>query len=531
MEAQLCMKDLVAFCKRKGFIFLSSDIYGGLNGFFDYGPLGVELKRNIKAAWWNSMVHEREDVVGLDSSIILHPNVWKASGHVDGFSDPMVDCKVTKMRYRADQVFYSPVSINGEVVGYICVTDGEERDAEVEKKVKALLKSVQRAGEHIDALQLKPLTEAKPEEYALIPSPATDKPGDLTPPRDFNLMFQTQVGAVASESSVAYLRPETAQGIFIHFKNVVDSTRVKVPFGIAQIGKAFRNEITPRNFIFRSREFEQMEMEYFCPADEESWPELHKKWIETRYNWHCSIGIKKEWLSFDVHKKEDLAHYAKACTDIMFKYPFDVQELEGIAVRGNFDLTQHQKFSGKPLEYFDEEFFIKVFQRFSAKLLMLRQIEVSTDRNTFQLLHIKRIFEHNVRASFRVVRQVLFLVHIKAQPFLFDADRAVPIVARFNPLFMQLRPGFLIRRAEIFHLHLLKFSRTENEVTRCDFIAKRFTDLGNSEGHLHACRIHNIFEMNENSLRCFRTQISHARFRSNRTHLCLEHQIKVSRRC
>lgn len=349
------MKELVAFCKRKGFIFLSSDIYGGLNGFFDYGPLGVELKRNIKAVWWKNMVHDREDMVGLDSSIILHPNVWKASGHVDGFSDPMVDCKVSKMRYRADQVFYSPVAISGEVIGYICVVDSEDKDAEVEKKVKALLKAQQKTNAIIDPLQLKPITKASVEEYALIPSPATDKPGDLTPPRNFNLMFQTQVGAVASESSVAYLRPETAQGIFIHFKNVLDSTRVKVPFGIAQIGKAFRNEITPRNFIFRSREFEQMEIEYFIPADENAWPEMHEKWIRTRFNWHCSIGIKKEWLSLDVHENKDLAHYAKACTDIMFKYPFGVQELEGIAVRGNFDLTQHQHASGKSLEYFDEE--------------------------------------------------------------------------------------------------------------------------------------------------------------------------------
>lgn len=354
MESQLCMKDLVAFCKRKGFIFLSSDIYGGLNGFFDYGPLGVELKRNIKALWWKNMVHDREDVVGLDSSIILHPNVWKASGHVDGFSDPMVDCKVTKNRYRADNLLFSPVAIHGEIIGYICVIDGEERDAEIAKKVKNLLKACQRSNEVTDPLNLRPLTEAQPEDYDKIPSPATDRPGDLTPPREFNLMFQTQVGAVATESSVAYLRPETAQGIFIHFKNVVDSTRVKLPFGIAQIGKAFRNEITPRNFIFRSREFEQMEIEYFFPADDTLWPELHQKWIETRYQWHCSIGVKKEWLSFDVHAKEDLAHYAKACTDIMFKYPFGVQELEGIAVRGNFDLTQHQNASGKPLEFFDE---------------------------------------------------------------------------------------------------------------------------------------------------------------------------------
>ena len=220
-------------------------------------------------------------------------------------------------------------------------------------------------------------------------------------PRDFNLMFQTQVGAVASESSVAYLRPETAQGIFIHFKNVVDSTRVKVPFGIAQIGKAFRNEITPRNFIFRSREFEQMEMEYFIPADEAVWQELHKQWIETRYDWHCSIGIKKEWLSLDVHKKEDLAHYAKACTDIMFKYPFGVQELEGIAVRGNFDLTQHQKFSGKPLEYFDEE-------RKQKYLPYVIEPSVGVDRTLLALL-VSAYDEDEINGERRVV------LHFKPQ--------------------------------------------------------------------------------------------------------------------
>ena len=348
------MKELVAFCKRKGFVFLSSDIYGGLNGFFDYGPLGVELKRNIKNAWWKAMVHDREDIVGLDSSIILHPKVWKSSGHVDGFSDPMVDCKSTKIRYRADNFFYSPVSIQGTLLGYICVLDSNERDAEAMKKAQKLQKKLNRTHEELDSLRLKALTEASPDEYKLIPAPETDIVGDLTPPRDFNLMFSTHVGAVESESSVAYLRPETAQGIFIHFKNVLDSTRVKLPFGIAQIGKAFRNEITPRNFIFRSREFEQMEIEYFFKADDNLWPDLHKQWIKTRFDWHCSIGIKADMLDLQEHQQKDLAHYAKACTDIRFKYPFGVQELEGIAVRGNFDLRQHQAGSGKSLEYFDE---------------------------------------------------------------------------------------------------------------------------------------------------------------------------------
>jgi glycyl-tRNA synthetase len=389
------MKSLVAFCKRKGFVFLSSDIYGGLNGFFDYGPLGVELKRNIKAAWWKAMIHEREDMVGLDSSIILHPNVWKASGHVDGFSDPMVDCRATKVRYRADHIFYSPVSIQGKILGYVCVVDSDTRDAEALKKAQHLQQQINRSHETLDPLQLKPLTEATIEEYDLIPSPATDKLGDLTPPRAFNLMFNTHVGAVATDSNIAYLRPETAQGIFIHFKNVVDATRVKLPFGIAQIGKAFRNEITPRNFIFRSREFEQMEIEYFFHNDETLWPDLHQQWIKIRYDWHCSIGIKKELLDFQEHAKEDLAHYAKACTDIVFKYPFGVNELEGIAVRGDFDLKQHQIHSGISMEFFDEA-------RQERYLPYVIEPSVGVDR-TFLALLVSAYDEDEINGEKRVV--------------------------------------------------------------------------------------------------------------------------------
>lgn len=422
MENCVSMKDLVAFCKRKGFIFLSSDIYGGLNGFFDYGPLGVELKRNIKQAWWKAMVHDREDIVGLDSSIILHPAVWKASGHVDGFSDPMVDCKVTKARYRADQVFYSPVISNGENLGYVCVVDSEDRENEGQTKVKALLKKLHRSDAKIEPLVWKSLMEVPAEEFPKIPSPATDNPGDLTAPRAFNLMFSTHVGAVESESSTAYLRPETAQGIFIHFKNVVDSTRIKVPFGIAQIGKAFRNEITPRNFIFRSREFEQMEIEYFFPADENLWPELHKKWIETRYQWHCAIGIRKDWLDFQIHAKEDLAHYAKACTDIVFRYPFGVQELEGIAVRGNFDLNQHQTHSGKSLEYFDEA-------RQEKYLPYVIEPSVGVDRTLLALL-VSAYDEEEVNGEKRIV------LHFK--PSIAPIKMAVLPLVKNKPEIVQL---------------------------------------------------------------------------------------------
>ncbi|MGF1449404.1 MAG: glycine--tRNA ligase [Opitutales bacterium] len=348
------METLVGLCKRRGFIFQSSEIYGGYNGFFDYGPLGAEVKKNIKEAWWRDMVQRRDDVVGLDSSIIMHPRIWEASGHVEGFSDPMVDCKASKMRYRADQLFFSPVVVDGQVIGYVSVLEDGGMEAEAQK-MAASMKRKQSVQGTLEPLQLREYTEATPEQHALIPSPATGEPGSLTPPRDFNLMFQTHVGALADASSVAYLRPETAQGIFQNFKNIVDTGRVKVPFGIAQIGKAFRNEITPRNFIFRSREFEQMEMEYFIAPEDDVWPQVHREWIDWCLNWLQSIGLPAQMLGEDVHPADKLAHYSRACTDITFQFPFGVQELWGIAARGCFDLTRHQEFSGKSMEIFDEE--------------------------------------------------------------------------------------------------------------------------------------------------------------------------------
>lgn len=347
------MASLVSLCKRRGFIFQASEIYGGLNGFFDYGPLGVEVRRNIKEAWWKAMVQKREDVVGLDSAIIQHPQVWKSSGHLANFTDPLVDCKESKLRYRADHIFFAPVVVEGEKHGYVSVLEDSEMQGAAEKQAKKMLKKLGVAT-NFDALELKPFTEATEEEVPLVPSPATGQPGSLTPPREFNMMFKTQVGAMSGASGEAYLRPETAQGIFTNFKNVVDSGRVKVPFGIAQIGKAFRNEITVRNFIFRCREFEQMEMEYFIPPGDDVWPVHYKEWIQWCHNWLVSVGIKEEWLGRDIHKEDGLAHYSKACTDITFHYPFGEQELWGIAVRGNYDLTQHQEGSGKSMEYFDE---------------------------------------------------------------------------------------------------------------------------------------------------------------------------------
>ncbi len=363
MADLLTMETLVTLCKRRGFIFPSSEIYGGYAGFFDYGPLGVELKNNIKRAWWQDFVHGRDDIVGLDSSIIMHPRTWEASGHVAGFSDPMTDCRETKKRYRADQVFVAPVWAAEPVAGaeaqYLGLAAFMEdaSDAEILKRAKTLRDSVGQKSLKIleDKLAERREFDTLPEaELATVLGPDATKLGTLTPARQFKLMFETHVGALQDESAVAYLRPETAQGIFNNYKNVLDTGRVKVPFGIAQIGKAFRNEITPRNFVFRCREFEQMEIEYFIQPDAD-WKALHRQWIDTCIDWFVSIGLPRDSIKEDVHPQEKLAHYAKACTDLSFSFPHGQQELEGIAVRGNFDLTQHQQYSGKNLEYFDEE--------------------------------------------------------------------------------------------------------------------------------------------------------------------------------
>jgi glycyl-tRNA synthetase len=327
------MERIVSLCKRRGFIYQSSEIYGGINGFWDYGPLGAELKRHVKEAWWKTMVRMRDDVAGLEATIIMSPKIWQASGHVDTFSDPMIDCKTCKGRFRADQ------------------TDEIPCPQKPSKMVK-------------------------------------DCHGEKTEPRAFNLMFQTYVGPVQDDSSVAYLRPETAQAIFAQFKNVLETSRQKVPFGIAQIGKAFRNEVTPRNYTFRSREFEQMELEFFIRPDEVieaicgsvakpqgdghpgapqpdwGWELWHKYWVEERIRFYENIGLPRNTLVEYWQTKEELAHYARATVDILYKFPFSKrdengelkgEELEGIAARSDFDLSQHARFSGKPMGVFDEE--------------------------------------------------------------------------------------------------------------------------------------------------------------------------------
>ena len=346
------MEAIVSLCKRRGFVFPSSEIYGGINGFFDYGPLGAELKKNIRDCWWSDLVRRRDDVVGLESSIIMHPKVWEASGHVAGFTDPLVDCKVSKQRFRADQLFFAPVVVDDQIVGYVSLLETASTAADLQAAAESFKRKKAIQGK-LAPVQPRDMTEAKPEEIALIPSPATGEAGSLTPPRAFNMMFQTYVGALRDESAVSYLRPETAQGMFADFKNVEDTGRVKLPFGIAQIGKSFRNEITPRNFIFRSREFEQMEMEYFIHEDAD-WAKCHREWIDWCRQWLGSIGLPESHLSEYNHPKEKLAFYSKGTTDIMFRFPFGVQELWGIAARGNYDLSQHAKVSGVPQEIFDE---------------------------------------------------------------------------------------------------------------------------------------------------------------------------------
>ena len=352
VPADVSMDNLVALAKRRGFVFQSSEIYGGLNGFFDYGPLGAELKKNIRDCWWNDMVRRRDDIVGIETSIIMHPKVWEASGHVAGFTDPLVDCKVSKQRYRADQLFFAAVIVDGKTVGYVSALESENTAGELQAAAESFKRKKAVQGQ-LSPVHAKDMTEAQPDEIALIPSPATGEPGSLTPPRAFNMMFETYVGALRDDSAKSYLRPETAQGMFVDFKNVVDTGRVRLPFGIAQIGKSFRNEITPRNFIFRSREFEQMEMEYFIHEDAD-WAKCHQEWIDWCRSWLISIGLPESHLSLYAHPKEKLAFYSKGTVDIMFKYPFGVQELWGIAARGNYDLGQHAAASGKPQEIFDE---------------------------------------------------------------------------------------------------------------------------------------------------------------------------------
>jgi len=363
------MEKLVSLSQRRGFIFPGSDIYGGLSGCWDYGPVGLELKRNIKQAWWSANIQERDDIVGVDTSILMNSSVWEASGHVTSFSDPLVECKTCHLRWKADD-----------------------------------------------------LTENK------CPSCG----GELTEQRMFNVMFKTFVGPVEEEASTIYLRPETAQGIFVNFNNVLNTARKRIPFGIAQMGKSFRNEITTGNFIFRSREFEQMEIEFFVkPGTDEQW---FNYWVEQRFNWYVKLGIKKEHLKLAPHPQEKLAHYSRACTDIEYLYPMGWAELEGIANRGDYDLKQHAAYSGKNLTYHDEE---------AKEHIVPYVIEPSAgvDRSVLAIL-CDAYDEETVRGELRV----LFHFNVDLAPIkvaVLPLSRRENLVALARDVYTELRPCFM----------------------------------------------------------------------------------------
>ncbi|MGB9773584.1 MAG: glycine--tRNA ligase [Bacteroidota bacterium] len=367
------MDKLTSLAKRRGFIFQSSEIYGGINACWDYGPLGVELKRNVKEAWWRAMTRERDDIEGLDAAILMHPNVWEASGHVEGFTDPLVDCKQCKMRFRADEL---------------------------------------------------------PEEN-LREHRCPNCGGELTDPRRFNLMFKTFMGPVEDNASIVYLRPETAQGIYVNFLNVKDSSRRKLPFGIAQIGKAFRNEITPGNFIFRTREFEQMEMQYFVkPGTDAEWLEI---WKEERFTWYLKLGIRKEKLRFHQHEPHELAHYAAAAYDIQYEFPFGWQELEGIHNRTDFDLRRHMEYSGKNLTYFDEQ----TNERYIPYII---ETSAGCDRTILALL-VDAYGEENTGKEVRtVLRLHPSVAPIKAAVFPLVNREGMPDIA--HNIYEMIRPHF-----------------------------------------------------------------------------------------
>ena len=366
-STDVTIEKIAALCRRRAFVFPSSDIYGGLGSAYDYGHYGVLLRQNVKQEWQRSMIQERDDMVALDSAIILNPEVWVASGHVGGFSDPLVDCRTCKLRFRADKL-----------------EDGS--------------------------------CGKRPSK-----KPGETEQCDLTEPRQFNMMFDTHVGAVRDDASVAYLRPETAQGIFVNFKNVTSSMRVKPPFGIAQIGKSFRNEITPGNFIFRLREFEQMEMEFFVPPDDAA--EWFRYWIEQRRQWHVSLGLRESHVRLRPHEPDELAHYATAATDVEYLFPIGWQELEGIAYRGDYDLRHHAEHSGTKLEWIGQD------ERYVPHV-----VEPAGGVDRFMLAFLCDAYEEEVVAD--RPRTVLHL-HPRIAPV---KVAVLPLIGRDGPMTEKARP-------------------------------------------------------------------------------------------
>ena len=434
------MERLVSLCKRRGFIFQSSEIYGGLNGFWDYGPLGVLLKNNLRDAWWDAMVRNPLpgpegrpiEIVGLDCAIISHPRVWEASGHLAGFADPMQTCHNCKRLFRADHVsellgesewvssLLEACEAGAEPATYIPRRDELERWAKTKGRKLAPGLAIVRepalvatiAEDESDVPMLLTVVSSRGEAVTGVRLPCPVCGGALTEPRQFNLMFETWVGAVRDEESRAYLRPETAQGMFYNFKNVLDSTRVKVPFGICQVGRSFRNELTPRHFIFRSREFDQMELEFFVhPSEADLW---YRYWREARFAWWRGMGLASEKLRLRDHEQDELAHYAKdsgGCCDIEYAFPFSGEkgfsELEGVAYRGDYDLRQHQRVSGVKLEYFDAE------------------------RNARYLPHV-------IEPAAGLTRGVLAVL---CEAYTVDESRPSPELMRFHPRLAPIKSG------------------------------------------------------------------------------------------
>jgi len=446
MAEATVMDKIVALCKRRGFIYPASEIYGGLNGFWDYGPLGVLLKNNIRDWWWRNMVicppvgpdgHPVE-MVGIDTAIIQHPTTWVASGHAAGFADPMVDCRETNKRYRADHLICRTLlfdrkkpqgqefmpSVN---LGYLAIEAGDNSLSRwidranylIRKNGGGTLPSTISPSEFV---AYDKLLANDPSERERVIGPDADKVGTLTEPRQFNLMLGTELGAV--DPIKAFLRPETAQGIFLNFKNILDTSRVRLPFGVAQVGKSFRNEVTPRNFIFRSREFEQMEMEWFCSAEES--PKWYEFWKSERMKWWRSLGVAVANLKFRDHAQDELSHYSKMTVDIEYKYPFtapDFGELEGIAHRGEYDLTQHTKHSGQKLDYFDQEL----------------QIRLKAEGKSDEEIKARSRYTPNViEPASGLTRAVLVLL---CEAYKEDAQRASGVYLKFEPRFAPVKLG------------------------------------------------------------------------------------------
>jgi glycyl-tRNA synthetase len=447
------MDKIVSLCKRRGFVYPASEIYGGINGFWDYGPLGVLLKNNIRDSWWRAMVEcppigpdgHPIEMVGVDTAIIQHPKTWVASGHVGGFADPMSTCRQCKKLFRSDHV--ADMLREAEWVKAFAEALGAGADGSLTFDPAKAKQWAGSRGKKLAPGQalvrkfqptLEAMTNAAPATLDLALSYAATETGvgsglaqacpncggDLTEPRQFNLMFESHAGAVQDDANKVYLRPETAQGIFLNYKNVLDTSRVKVPFGIAQVGKSFRNEVTPRNFVFRSREFEQMEMEFFCHPDEaKKWFDF---WKHERWRWYLSIGVAETNLRFRDHDADELSHYSKMTVDIEYRYPFtapDYGELEGIAHRGSFDLTQHQQHSGQKLDYFDQELQLK-----------LKAAGVADEEIKAKSRYIPNVIE----PAAGLTRAVLLLL---CEGYAEDPSRASPTYLKLDPKMAPVKLG------------------------------------------------------------------------------------------